>query len=160
MKTALFITLIFILVFCLIMIATNVLPLLWENKIINIPNEFIVKIITEWKKRNISCITISVSCFAFLMLLLIYGVDCRTVAVYKESKYDVEALAEELAMQAALDDKYSVRYHDLNSDYKEKTIKIDHYIYSDKYIIEMYGIDEISTNKEFIDISDKYKKKE
>ena len=158
MKTALFITLIFILVFCLIMIATNVLPLLWENKIINVPNEFIVKIITGWKKHCISSITISTSCFVFSMLLLVYGVDSRTVAVYKESKYDIEALAEELAIKAALDEKYSVRYHDLTSDYKEKTIKIDHYIHSDKYIIEMYGIDEIPTNKEFIDISDKYKK--
>ena len=96
MKTALFISLIFILIFCLIMIATNVIPLLWENKIINIPNEFIVKIITEWKKRYISCITISISCFAFLILLFVYGAYSEKTAVYKESKYDIEALAKEL----------------------------------------------------------------
>ena len=158
MTTALFITLIFILVFCLIMIATNVLPLLWENKIINTPNEFIVKIITGWKKRHISGITISASCFVFLVFLLVYACEKEKIAIYKESKYDIEALAEELAIKAALDDKYSVRYHDLNVDHNEKTIEIDHYIYPDTYIIEMYGIDEIATNKEFIDISDKYKK--
>lgn len=158
MKTALFISLIFILFFCLIMIATNVLPLLWENKIINTPNEFIVKIITEWKKRYISCITISISCFAFLILLFVYGAYSQKIAVYKESKYDIEALAKELVERAALDEKYSVRYHDLNDKHDEKTIEIDHYIYPDEYIIEMYGIDEISINKEFTDISDKYKK--
>jgi len=116
MKTALFISLIFILVFCLIKIATNVLLLLWENEIINVPNEFIVKIITGWKKHHISDIIIFVSCVVFIMLLAVYEEDYKTVATYKESKYDIEALAKELAEKAALVENYSVRYLYLNDN--------------------------------------------